>query len=209
MGWEYLAAYVGLSGVFLFALISIVLHAFPTGYSVLRNPLSDFATGNYRVLMIIAFLLLGIGVLVLDAGLAKGLGSGKRIALGVFFIAVFGASRLLVAFFPSDVDGAERTVAGRLHTLFSAFGFLAVPLAAIILTPVFDRIYERVAWASVYSTLRRLELIVVILALVLWITRLKSLRIVFGLVERLFYASTLAWLFVLGLHFALIKHVAG
>lgn len=209
MGWESVAAYAGLAGMLLFAAISIVFHALPTGYSPLRNPVSDFATSSYRSLMIAAFLLLGSGVLALAAAFAAGLGAGKRIALGVFFIAAFGASRLLVAFFPSDVDGSERTAHGRLHTLFTFLGFFSIILAVIVLTPVFGRVFERAAWAGVYGTLRQLELVVFILGVVLWITRMKSLRPFFGLVERLFYLSSLAWLFVLGLHFALLKGANG
>ncbi len=206
MAWESTVAYFGIAGIFLFAVISIVLHSLPTDYNFLRNPLSDFATGRFKLLVTIAFLVLGIGVLALDIGLAKGLGGGKRVAIGVFFIGVFGLSRLLVAFFPSDVEGSERTTAGRIHTLLTAFGFLAIPLAAIVLTPVFGRVYERVTWASVYSTLRMLELAVVVLGVVLLLTRMRSLRFIFGLVERLFYLTSSSWLFVLGLHFALMKH---
>lgn len=203
MGWESLAAYAGIAGMFLFAVIAIVLHVFPTGYNPLRNPLSDYATGSFRALMAVAYVLLGIGVLLLTFGLAAGLGAGKRVALGVFLIGVFGASRLLVAFFPSDVDGADRTAVGRIHSWLSGIGFTALPLAAIALTPVFERVYT---WASVASPLHRLELLVVVIALVLLITRIKAFRVVFGLLERLFYASSFVWLFVLALHFALLKH---
>jgi len=205
MGWESIAAYVGVACIFLFAAESIVLHVLPTGYLPLRNPISDYATGNCRTLMMIGFLVLGIGVLVMDVALGSGLGAGKRIAVGVFGIGVFGVSRLLVAFFPSDIDGAERTVPGRLHTLFTALGFIAIVLSTIVLTPVFERVYEKAKWASVVAPLRYLELAVVIFGIVLLITRAKALRFVFGLIERLFYLSALLWLFILGLHFALLK----
>ncbi len=202
MGWESVAAYVGIAGMLLFAVIAIVLHVFPSGYNPLRNPVSDYATGSFRALMVVAYLLLGIGVLALTAALAAGLGAGKRVAVGVFFIGVFGASRLLVAFFPSDVDGADRTAIGRIHSWLTGIGFTALPLAAIAVTPVFGRVQ---AWLDVASPLRRLELLVVLLAIILLFTRIKPLRVVFGLVERLFYVSSFVWLVVIALHFALLK----
>ena len=206
MGWESIAAYVGIACIFLFAAESIVLHVLPTDYTLLRNPISDYATGSYRTLMMIGFLVLGVGVLVLDVAFGFGLGAGKRIAVGVFGIGVFGLSRFLVAFLPSDVDDAERTTAGRLHTLFTALGCIAIVLATIVLTPVFERVYEKAKGASVVGPLRYLELAVVIFGVVLLITRARALRSVFGLIERLFYLSGLLWLFILGLHFALLKH---
>lgn len=206
MGWESVAAFVGVACIFLFAAESIVLHVLPSGNTLLRNPISDFAAGGYRTLMMIGFLVLGVGVLLMDVALGYGLGAGKRVAVGIFGIGVFGLSRLLVAFFPSDVDGADRTAPGKLHTLFTAFGFIAIVFAAIVLTPVFDRVYEKVKWASVVGPLRYLELAVVVLGIVLLITRARALRSIFGLIERLFYISGLLWLFILGLHFALLTH---
>lgn len=203
MSWESIAAYVGIVGILLFPVGTVVLHALPTGFRPLRNPLSDYAAGKYGILMTIAFLILGIGVLALDAGLAKGLGAGKRVAIGVFFIGVFGASRLLAAFFPSDADGAERTGRGRVHTLLAALGFVAIPLGAIVLTPVFDRVPS---WAAVAPPLRILELLVVVFGIIMLVTRMQALRFVFGLVERLFYASALLWLFLIGLHFVHLSH---
>lgn len=203
MGWETIVAYVGIVGIGLFPVGAVVLHALPTGYRPLRNPLSDYAGGRYGVLMTIAFLVLGIGVLALDAGLGTGLGAGKRVAIGVFFIGVFGASRLLAAFFRSDADGAERTGRGRIHTLLAALGFIAIPLAAIVLTPVFERVPS---WTAVAPPLRILELLIVVFGLIMLLTRMQVLRFIFGLVERLFYVSALLWLFLIGLHFALLGH---
>jgi len=203
MSWVSLVAYIGIAAIFLFTVIAIVLHALPTGYTLLRNPLSDFATGSSRALMTGAFLILGIGVLLMAIGLGPGLHERKRVAVGVFFIAVFGASRLLVAFFPSDVDGAGRTTVGRIHSLLTAFGFIAIPLGAIALTPVLR--YTQ-GWAGVAPTLRLFELLISVFALAVFVTRIRALRGVFGAAEKLLYASSLIWLFVLGLRFALLKH---
>lgn len=203
MSWETIVAYAGVVAIAVYPIAVIVLHFLPTGRNPFRSGLSEYAAGNSRSLMVIALLGLGIGTALLDAGLAAGLGAGKRVAVGILFLGLFAAGHIAAAFVPPNAGGVPRTKAGSIHAAISVVSIIALGIATIAITPVFSRVQH---WKVVAPLMGWLELAVVVLALLMLILRIKPLQAVFGLAMRLFYGAGLAWIIVLALHFASLRH---
>ncbi len=205
MHWVNIVAYVGVIGMLAFLVLVIVLHFLPTERNAVRDSLGDYAVGKFGALLTAAFLALGIGALSLSLGLASELGAhggGKRVDVGVAFTVIFAAGMIVAAFVPPDAEGAGRTSAGKAHTVAVAAGFTAFTLATIAISPVFKYVQ---AWVKVAPLFPRFELLVVVLAILMLLARIRALRPVYGIVERLFFAASLAWLLTAGLHLSQIS----
>ena len=205
MHWINIVGYIGVVAVLAFLVLAILLHVLPTGYNPLRNSVGDYAVGKFGGLLTAALLALGIGTLALSLGLASELGAhggGKRVDVGVAFMVIFAAGMIVAAFVPPEAEGAERTPRGRAHTAAVAIGFTAFTLATVAISPVFRYV---AAWIKVAPLFPQIELLVVVLAILMLLARIRALRAVYGIVERLFFASSLAWLLVAGLHLSQIS----
>ncbi len=199
MSWETVAAYIGVIGILVYPVAAIALHAVAPGTNPLRSSLSDYASGRGGFLMTVGLLALGLGAGVLDAALAAGLGAGKRVAVGIVFIALFALGRIGAAIFPGDLADGPRSARGGAHGALNVVAFTAIAIATIAITPVFNRVQR---WKGIAPGMGWLELAVVVFAFLLLVTLIRPLRAAFGLVERLFAVSVIAWLVVTGLHFA-------
>jgi len=205
MHWINIVAYVGVFAMLAFLVLTIILHVLPTGHNALRNSVGDYVVGGSGALMTAALLALGIGALALSLGLASELGAhggGKRVDVGVAFTVIFAIGMIVAAFVPPDAEGAERTPAGKAHTAAVAVAFLAFTLATVAISPVFKYVDS---WKRVAPLFPRFELLVVVFAILMLFARVRALRAVYGLVERLFFASSLAWLLVAGLQLSQIS----
>jgi len=124
---------------------------------------------------------LGIGALLLAVALGRGSDAGR-----LFWLWIYGGSRIAIAGFMTDRDPPPFTTEGRVHWLLAAVAFAAIALAASDIT-----------WTGDPAVLRPLGYAVAGTAIATLLTRLiVPLRAIFGLVERALYATSLAWLLV-------------
>jgi hypothetical protein len=153
----------------------------PTGLSPVSAAISDYGATrfhrNYRV-MVVA---LGLGGLLLATGLAR-----ETDADGVFWLWIYGVSRIAIAGFMIDRDPPPFTREGRIHWLLAAVAFTSIAFAA-----------STIDWTGAPGVLGPLGSAVAASAVAtLLATRVPA---VFGLVERLLYATSLAWLVIAAL----------
>jgi hypothetical protein len=162
----------------------------PTGRSALRDAVSDHgADPRYRLFYRVLVVLLGLGA----ALLLVALGSGTDVASGgLIWLGVYAVSRVAIAFFPIDPPGAGVTPVGRVHLVLAAAAFTAIAFAAADLTP---SLADQPGWDGASGLLDVLRWAVVAAAFATLLTRVvPQLRGVFGLVERLLYAASFAFL---------------
>ncbi len=204
MHWINIVAYIGLVAALAFLVLTVVLHFLPTGAHPLRDALGDYAARRFGGLMTAAILALGVGALAIAVALAGELGAhggGKRVDVGVAFMVIFAAGMIIAALLPAAEEGAQPSTAGKVHTAAAVIAFIAFVLATIAISPVFKYV---VAWVKLAPLFPRLELLVVVFGILMLLARVKPLRAVFGLIERLFFASCLVWLLLLGVHLSQI-----
>lgn len=170
------AAAVSLAGTGLCLACLVFLHLAPTGYSPLRNAVSEYGVGRfggwYRAQAACAALA--------AIALAVALGGPRRV---VTLLAVFAAARILIGWFPTDTfAGGERTARGGVHLLLAAVAFVAAAWAAIALKPA-QHGEPALGWAMAACAVGTSLAV-----------RHETLRPWVGLIERGFYVALLAWL---------------
>jgi hypothetical protein len=162
----------------------------PTGRSALRDAVSDHgADPDYRFFYRVTVVLLGVGALLLLVALAHGTDVARG---GLIWLGVYGVSRVAIAFFPIDPPGAPVTAVGRVHLALAAAAFTAIAFAA---SDLVGSLPDQPGWHGVSGLLSALRWAVILTAVGTLLTRVVvPLRPVFGLVERLLYAATVAFL---------------
>jgi hypothetical protein len=171
----------------------------PTGRSVVRDAVSDHgADPAYRLFYRVLVVLLGLGALLLVIALAHGTDVTRG---GLIWLGVYAVSRVAIAWFPTDLPGAPVTAVGRVHLALAAAAFTAIAFAAVDLTP---SLADQPGWGA-GGLLSVLEWAVVVTAAGTLVTRVvMPLRVVFGLVERLLYAASVAFLLTVAVEAVLV-----
>jgi hypothetical membrane protein len=168
----------------------VFLHFVPTGYDPIRNAVSDYGVGRYRIWHRVAVVSLAA------AGFATAIASLGTIrpepASVVAFLCVFATARVLIPLFPTDVEGQPRTRAGRVHWVLAITAFASLAAAAVFFQGT--GIDDVVGWIVVITA--------ILMILVLCIPRLR--RRIFGLVERMFYFSMICWFIIVGVELLLL-----
>ena len=167
----------------------IRLHRLAPEVAPVRDAVSDYGAGPHASWYRAQVVLVGLAA----AGIAIGVRSAGLVADGVVWLYVFAASRILIAGFPVDLPGSERTGTGVIHNLLAATAFASIAVAASTLS---GDLIDDPAWSfdgAWYGWVGTLVLVAAVALAVTWVV--PSLRrSVFGLIERCWYAATIAWL---------------
>jgi hypothetical protein len=112
-------------------------------------------------------------------------------------------ARFLIPLFPTDQNGSRfQTVPGTIHMILAIVIFASLIIAA---SEFGSAVEHEVAWHSVKGWLNALPWVMTgaavgnIVAL-----RAPGLKERFGLIERLFYVSSIAWFFIVSIELARI-----
>jgi hypothetical protein len=176
--------------------ISLVwVHFVRSGHRPMVHAVSDYGASPYRLFYRTTVISLGLGALLLLVALAHGTDapSGTLIWLGVF-----AASRIAIAFFPTDLEGKPVTPTGRVHVLLAAVAFTAIAFAAADLAPW---IRGNPPWDDVGTLVDALRWAVVVTAIGTGVTSVvpQLRKTAFGLVERLLYVAMIAFLLTISI----------
>jgi hypothetical protein len=157
----------------------IRLHLLPTGMSPVADAVSDYGTTSFHRYYRATAVALGVGALLLAIGLARDTNADS-----LYWLWIYGVSRIAIAGFMIDRDPPPLTREGRIHLLLAAAAFTSIAFAA-----------ADVRWSGSPGALGPLGIAVVVTAIGTLMTRvIAPWRGLFGLVERLLYAAFVAWL---------------
>jgi Protein of unknown function (DUF998) len=123
--------------------------------------------------------------------------------LVTLMLVISGIARLLIPGFPTDQHGSRfQTTRGTIHMILAIVIFAALIIAASKLGSTLE---HRPAWHSVKGWLTTLPWIMTGAAVgTLVALRAPRLKRIFGLFERLFYVSSIAWFFIVAIELARI-----
>jgi|SRR5271165_1281931 len=179
----------------------VVLHVLPTGYSPVRDAVSDYGVGRYR----------GVYWLQLVAGAAAGIALAIALAeshpskptLAVVMLLVSALARLVLLAFPTDHGGSRfETVTGTVHMVLAVTIFASLIIAASELSGTLG---SDPAWHDVKGLVEVLPWVMTVSAVgILVALRAPRLKLISGLIERLFYVSSIAWFLVVAIELAKI-----
>jgi Protein of unknown function (DUF998) len=169
----------------IFLVLTIVLHFLPNKFNPIKNTVSDYAaalSNKYYLVKIATPLSAAISTFSLAFTIAV---SNRTISTYVIlFLVVSSICRLMLIFFPTDITGQTATKIGNLHLTFAMLSFAGIAFAA--------------ANFSVTNIDKIVGQVVVYTAILLLIGFLPMFKKVFGLLERIFLASSIVWLIVVG-----------
>jgi hypothetical protein len=180
----------GVAALACFAVASALLtrlHLRPTGLNPVRDAVSDYGTTPYHRDYRAMVVSLGVGALLLAAGLARRTDAGS-----LFWLWAYGAGRIAIAAFMTDRDPPPFTPEGRIHWLLAAVAFTSIAFGA-----------TDIHWSGDPAALRPLGYAVAGTAIATLVTRIVvPARAIFGLAERLLYATSIAWLAIAAIYLA-------
>ena len=180
----------------------IVLHVLPTGYDPIRDAVSDYGVGRYRPWFWLQAVAGGLACLALGLALAR-LHPFTPTQVVVALV-VTAAARFAIPFFATD-QGESRfqTGHGVVHMILAVLAFGGLIWAATGLWATLKH-YPEWHGASSFLTIVPWIMLGSVIAVVLAL-RGPRLKPFFGAFERLFYLSSLTWMFVVAIDLARIS----
>ncbi|MEO6892600.1 MAG: DUF998 domain-containing protein [Ktedonobacteraceae bacterium] len=191
-------AWSTMGGIILYVMLVVVLHFLRPDYNPIFNAESDFGVGAFSFLMAIAFVLRGLLSFALFAGLLLINPPLAHARSGMIGLATWSVGSIILSIFPTDLEGVTRhTTHGAIHGLVAFLAFMGLLLAAFRLARSFR---HADLWATLGDPLR----IIAWLMLITFISMFLDLGVemttpglgYFGLLERIFIALGLLWLFL-------------
>jgi hypothetical protein len=193
--WSIIAALA--AAVELFALIT--LHLLPTGYSPVHDAVSDYGVGPYRAGFWVQVLAGGVAALALGIALDQLHPFTPHLVVVMLILAA--AARFVLPFFPTDQAGSRfQTLRGTIHMILAVTSFGGLTVAA---TSLWSTLRHYPGWHGVEGLVTILPWVMLgsVIALTVAI-RAPLLKRHFGVYERLFYLSSIAWLLVVSIQLA-------
>ena len=178
----------------------IVMHLLPTGYNPIRDAVSDYAIGRYRAVFWVFAVSGAVSGLALAIALARS--NPAKPALTVAMLLLSAAARFLIPLFPTDQSGSRfQTLKGTIHMLLAVAIFASIAVAASSLGGTLG---HEPAWQPVKGLVDGwLPWVITGTAIATGIAiRASRLQQRFGLIERLYYVSSIAWFFVVSIELA-------
>ncbi len=167
----------------------VYLHLAPTGYSPVRNAVSEYGVGAYARWYQAQAGCAGAAGLLLAGALAKSVHPTPRRVIAL--LVVLAVARVAIGWFPTDLVGTtERTRNGGIHLLLAVAAFASASWAATALRRV-QHGQPALGWAMAACALGTM------LAL-----RRSPLKPWLGLIERGYYVAMLAWLVLVAVRLA-------
>jgi hypothetical protein len=180
----------------------LLLHVLPTGYSPIRNAVSDYAIGSHRAFFWTFATAGAVSGLVLAIALARS--HPPKPTLTVAMLLLSAAARVLIPIFPTDQDGSRfQTPKGTIHMVLAVAIFASIAVAASNLGGTLG---HEVAWHAVKGLVDGwLPWVITITATATGVAMIGPLlKRIFGLIERCYYASSITWFFIVAIELARI-----
>jgi hypothetical protein len=179
----------------------IALHVLPTGYNPRRDAVSDYGVGRYRAWFWAQALAGGVAGLALAIAFAETTPSIPTLVVVMLLISV--VARFLIPFFPTDQNGSRfQTVPGTIHMILAIVIFASIIIAA---SKFGSAVEHEAAWQGVKGWLAALPWVMTGAAIGLLVgLRAPRLHRIYGLIERLFYVSSIAWFLIVSIELARI-----
>ncbi|MED1091136.1 DUF998 domain-containing protein [Bacillus paramycoides] len=182
-------------GYFIFFLI---LHFKKTGYHPIRHAVSDYGVGATKNLFIIYAWLSNLGALSLSIVMLIVKDHFTISASIPVLIILMVISRIIMLFFPTDLEGEKLTVRGKLHFLFAILAFTFSYMAI-------DRGGSHLKLLEGFKNLEPFFHIITVISSIslgaVVVTMFKPLRFIFGICERVFLLSINIWFIVVSIWF--------
>jgi len=183
----------------------LLLHVLPTEYHPINDAVSDYAIGRYRAFFWVFAASGAVSGVALAIALAQSSHPSKP-TLTVAMLLLSAGARVLIPIFPTDQSGSRfQTPKGTIHMVLAVAIFASVAVAASNLGGTLG---HETAWHSVKGLVDGwLPWVITGTATATGLAIIgPRLKRIFGLIERLYYVSSITWFFVVSVELARIGH---
>jgi hypothetical membrane protein len=182
-------AILAMVGVAIFVGVVMLLPAFRSEYSPLKNAISDYAVGRYGYVQTAAFICLGFSSLALALGLyetTRGLGWAR---VGCVLVGIRGIGLILAGVFPTHVEGQlGGSATGTTHIVVTTLSDISLIAAMFMFGRAFGQDDK---WRS----FRVLSLGLGVMALAAFLVTASAQGTEwFGIPQRIFVATLVLWM---------------
>jgi hypothetical membrane protein len=152
MSMQVASALAGTVGPIVFLTVLTLAGLMRPGYDPVTRYASDLAVGEASWLQTANFIVFGCLVILLAAGLRRGLAGGRALRVSVMLLALTGVGLIIAGVFPTDLYDQPPTAHGAMHFVASllTFGTLNAVFFVIVVPLRQD---ERWAGYARYSTI--------------------------------------------------------
>lgn len=197
--------YIGFIGPILFIAIFLIEGWRRTEYKPIYHMVSSLSTGSYGWIQISNFILCGISILVLVAGLRMINDSGNVSRFGLVMMIILGVSLIGAGIFVTDPvlgypisNDDNVTLTGTLHNIFSLVVFISLPIVITIMLNNFSDEFSWKGWL-VYSIITLAFYIIFLISFVMASVLLEMGKIniaPIGLLQRITIIIGWSWIAV-------------
>lgn len=187
---------IALLAVLVQLVVLVVLHLLPTAYNPVRDAISDYGVGRYRSYF--AAQVWGGALACAAVALALSQLHPYKPTFVIVALLVNAAARAAMPAFPTDQSGSRfQTAKGIIHMVLAIVAFAGVAAAASSLSGLLNHYHD---WHNASSLLQTLGWLVLVGAIATAVALVgPRLKKIFGLIERLFTLSVIAWLCVMAI----------
>lgn len=182
---------VGLVSMFVAVVALVVAHLRPTGLSPLRDAVSRYGISSAAVWYRTQTIAMALAAVVLSIAMERSLHLGGVSELVVLLV-VFASARALISWYPMDAPGTPVSSHGSVHRLLAVVAFVSVTAASKLLNSMLSPTRVSAPWRHLSAGLS--WTLIISLVLMLGARVSVGVRRRFGLFERLFYVSCIAWI---------------
>jgi len=178
--------------VYFFAAVSVGEYLRPM-YDPVTRTISELAVGRHGSLQVSAFVVLGLSLWALPAGMWRRVRATVFSRVGLALLLVCGASSFVAAAFPTDLRGAVvATVSGDIHEAAASVGYACLITAMLLFSWHFRR--DR-SWRHFHPVSTALTLTGLGILIAMAVTGQSE---VVGLLQRTMAATLLVWVALAG-----------
>lgn len=182
-------ASVAIVGAAAFAVVVVSFHLLRSDLDPSQDYISYYAVGPYGLLMVAAFVALGVACLALAVGVRATL-RGVTPLIGCTLLGLAGVGLIVGGVARTDLEGQPETTMGNVHVLGAAVvGLMGLFLSIMVLTGTF---IVRSPWKSSRSLWLALGLVMIVVFVAFGTISTTAE----GLGQRVLVAAELLWLLV-------------
>ncbi len=177
------------------ALSIVLLHFLQPDKDPMVNAISEYVDGNFGNLMTSVFFVQSLGSFALAMLVLYIRPRARKITIGGTLFIMAAVGDVVAGLFQADPINVETmSSTGVIHTVGGLVRFLALAVGLPLLSSVLKKIEPWKEWGSQLKTLA----IIFVIAFVITLFVLAPMGL-FGLGQRVFIATVLAWMFMIGL----------
>jgi hypothetical protein len=181
---------VAMAGALYFTIAIVVLHFLRPDLNPISRLTSEYAVGQYGLIMSTAFFSMSLATVALLIGLYRIVPPAARSPIGLGLLGLWAVGVLIAMLFPIDAQGAPPTVAGTIHSTSGPLAFLSVTIGVLLVSGRFKR---DTRWRPFHRIALMLSLVLLVGYIATFLSFVTQSGYL-GITQRITLAALVTWM---------------